>query len=162
MILLAQFEFRAHDYFITEQAVNDVYVLIKRSMRQCKLPNMSIPSPSNSLMGMDTTLSVKYNGQPAQYFPYELLLDGQSIQIGKTDNVGISYGLDVRFSNGYCDCRPYWFKDTEVLRKKEPNLNLRCCGKNLPKYQLSVYLPEAISVATESTKDAEDSLIPVN
>lgn len=140
--MIASFTIIAHDYFITEQATNELYVYMRREMRRAPLLGMKQPAPQNSFMGMDTVLVCKYKGQVGRGYKWKLLKDGQVIQSGITDHNGMAYGLDIEFSNGLCTCRPQWFRDTSPMAKKEPDINKRICGVILPTYQIEFDEPD--------------------
>ena len=126
----------AHDYFITEQAIDELYIYMHREMRRVSLTNMKQPAPINGLMGMDTILIIKYKGQPCCNIKWALTKNNKKIQSGATDHNGMSFGLDVAYSNGICQCYPKFFHNYNNQNK--PDLNKRCCKVLLPIYQLKV------------------------
>jgi len=132
------FEFSAHDYFITEQAIDDLYIFMRREMRRSPLPGMKQPIPNNAFMGMDTVLVCKFKGQPAIGYKWKLLKDDNIIQEGETDHNGMSFGLDVIYSNGICKCYPQLFRNTLSLAKICSDLNGRRCDVVLPIYKLNI------------------------
>lgn len=135
--VIVSFSFKAHNHHITEQASNDLAIYLRRYMRHSSLPNMIMKAPPNTLMGYDTTMEMKYLGQPARHFPWKLTINDETIQIGQTDHGGYSYGLDVALSHN-CVCLPYWFKANYGTKP----LNDRCCDRVIPLYNLTVYKPK--------------------
>lgn len=155
------FQVVAHNYFVTEQAINEIYIFIRRELRQSSFTTMRMLAPTNSFMGMDTVLVVKHKGQPAIYHNWRLLLSTKVIQEGTTDHNGMSFGLEIDTSAD-CHCLPKWFKHTAVNDAKEPDLNKRCCKHPIPVYTLEIYPPEP-KEGIEKTLEAEnDILVPLN
>ena len=138
---MISFPFKAHNYFITEQATDGLYVKIHREMRTKPFIGMKQPAPSNSLMGFDAVLTVKHHGQPAIHFDWQLLKDDVVIQTGKTDHEGKSCHLRIQFCEATCECLPLTFRHTKVLDDWQLDLNERLCGQTLPSYVVSVAVP---------------------
>ncbi len=140
--MIASFIVTAHDYFITEQAVNDLYIHIRREMRLRPYIGMKQPAPQNSCMGMDVVLVVKFKGHIARGYKWKLIKNDLIIQNGITDHNGMAYGLNIGFSNGVCQCRPQWFRTTIRQSKKPFDINSRCCAAVLPTYALEFDEPD--------------------
>ena len=159
----AQFRFAAHNFFVTEQAINEIYIHIRREMRSTPLPSMKMPTPHYCLLGLDTVMVIKHKGQPAPFFKYQLYRNELLIQEGMADGLGMVYGLDILYSIKTCLCRSEWFKNnahTPKKKKSEPNLNLRCCKKDLPIYDLHISASLPVSFDEKDTQTLEDSLAP--
>lgn len=135
---LAQFKIAAHNFFVTEQAENEIYVYIRREFRTFPLLGMKMPTPQSAFLGMDTVLVVKHKGQPAIEYSFSLLKDNIEIQAGYTNHLGMFHGLDIIFADSVCECDPARFKNHKSNKKKDSNLNLRCCKKNVPIYTLEI------------------------
>lgn len=160
----ARFRFAAHNFFITEQASNEIYILIRREMRTAPLPSMKMPTPHYCILGLDAVMTIKHKGQPAPFYSYKLYRNELLIQTGAADGLGMVYGLDVIYSPDKCGCRPEWFKNvvyTPKKKKSEPNYNMRCCKVDLTLYDLEITPSEPASFDEEGIKMLDDSLTPV-
>lgn len=132
------FKFTAHNYFITEQAENNLYILIKREMRRTPYTGMKQPCPPNSVMGMDTVLTVKHNGKVAIGYVFELFKNGMLIQDGITNHDGMAFGLNVAYQNDKCQCNP------QIFRKRlNIDINNRRCSESLLEYAIKIIEPKA-------------------
>lgn len=143
MDTIISFNIIAHDYLITEQSINELYINIAREMRRTPFIGMKQPAPSDGFMGMDTVLTATYRGQPARSLQWKLWKDHCLIQEGTTNHNGMSFGLDVEFSNGLCRCRPQWFR-------KWYETNRGQCDVPLPAYQIEFELPAELTKSTET------------
>ena len=143
--MLASFIVVAHDYFITKQSVDDLYIHVRREMRLTPFLGMKQPAPPNSIMGMDVVMMLKHKGKAAIGYKWRLFKDHQIIQEGITDHNGMSVGINIEFSNGVCGCHPQWF------RENSPFNEMRFCDEFLPAYQIEIDEPETVETAAEAS-----------
>lgn len=94
MNLLAEFEFANSEFDILEQTSGDLYIKLARECRTIPFVGMKQPTPPGAMLGMETVLLLKYLGMPDR-FNWELFCDNTLIQIGTTNEKGISGDLDV-------------------------------------------------------------------
>lgn len=141
--MLASFTVIAHDYFITKQSVDDLYIHIRREMRRTSFLGMKQPVPINGIMGMDVVMVLKVKGQAAVGYKWTLVRNHQVIQKGITDHNGMSVGINIEFSNGICECHPQWFRDSS------PYNEMRFCNVQLPIYQIEIEEPDVTETVTD-------------
>ena len=138
MLPLAQFIIAAHRHHITEQAQNDLHVLAYRTMATLNLPQSTVPMPGSTLCGLTTKAEMRYMGQPARHFPYEVVINGKT-QTGLTDQFGVVDGIELEIDQ-QCKCQTKWFKVNES--NKDKDFNSRLCDGKPREYTLTVFLPE--------------------
>lgn len=131
---MTKFSFKSHDYFITEQSIDDLYVKIYREMCQKPLPGMVQPYRNNVFMGMDTKICVKIFGKPAIGYRWLLFSGENETQRGVLDADGVSRGLNMSLSNGLCKCTPRSFRG-----RFDPNGFL--CTSDMPSYYIIIKEP---------------------
>lgn len=81
---LAEFEFKNLDFELIDQAIDEVYINIDRVFRTTPLVGMKQPTPRGGMLGYEAILKIKYKGQPAFRYRWELYITDQLIQSGIT------------------------------------------------------------------------------
>ena len=81
---LAEFEFKNLDFELIDQAINEVYINIDRIFRTAPLVGMKQPTPRGGMLGYEAVLKLKFKGQPAFRYRWELYIADQLIQSGIT------------------------------------------------------------------------------
>ena len=117
---LAEFEFKNLDFELINQAINEVYINIDRVFRTAPLAGMKQPTPRGGMMGYEAILKLKYKGQPAFRYRWELYITDQyrttliqsGITIDRKDHTGKleSYAGNLDISLPYGELITYKIK----------------------------------------------------
>lgn len=82
-----EFHFQNIDYTLIDEAKDEVYVNIERIMRTKPYEGMKQPTPVGGMLGLETIMTVKYRGDLASDFTWELS-SGDVTCVGITDKDG--------------------------------------------------------------------------
>jgi hypothetical protein len=90
MTEFVEFRFQNLGYDLIDEAKNEVYVNIERVVRTKPYNGMKQPTPVGGTLGIETVMAVKYRGDAANRFRWELH-ERDIIYTGTTDEYGMSH-----------------------------------------------------------------------